>query len=120
MAQFSSVVDSDLHNLQPAIGKLNADRSNYRFGMLEGEPRKYGQCDFEVDFKAKKAEPPPNAKGDIARTYFYMSDRYKLKLSKSQRKLLEAWERSDPVDDWEMQRNQLIKAIQGNGNSYIQ
>ena len=113
-------MEGDLHNLVPAIGELNADRSNYRFGMIEGEKRRYGQCDFEVEFKAKKAEPPEAVRGDIARTYFYMADRYGLKLSKYQRKLLGVWGRSDPVDNWERERNQAIDEIQGNGNSYIQ
>jgi deoxyribonuclease-1 len=113
-------MEGDMHNLVPAIGELNGDRSNYRFSMLEGEKRRYGQCDFEVEFKAKKAEPPEAVRGDIARTYFYMADRYKLKLSKSQRKLLGVWDRADPVDAWERKRNQKIKRIQGNANPFIQ
>ena len=112
-------MEGDMHNLQPAIGELNADRSNYRFSMLEGERRRYGQCDFEVEFKAKKAEPPEAVRGDIARTYFYMADRYKLKLSKSQKRLLEAWNKVDPVDSWERERNQIIKGVQGNENPFI-
>ena len=108
-----------MHNLQPAIGELNADRFNYRFSMLEGGPRKYGQCDFEVNFKAKKAEPPPAVRGNIARTFFYMSDRYKLKLSEQQKQLFHLWDKSDPVDDWERVRNKLIGKVQGNVNPYI-
>jgi deoxyribonuclease-1 len=113
-------VEGDLHNLRPAIGELNADRSNYRFSMLEGEKRRYGQCDFEVEFKANKAEPPENVQRDIARTYFYMADRYKLKLSTSQKQLLVVWNNSDAVDAWERMRNQKIKSIQGNANPFIQ
>ena len=112
-------MEGDMHNLQPAIGELNADRSNYRYSMLEGEPRKYGQCDFEVNFKGKKAEPPPNVRGDIARTYFYMSKQYGLSLSKQQKQLFNSWDKTDPVDDWEKLRNKLIQTIQGNGNSFI-
>ena len=112
-------MEGDLHNLQPAIGELNADRSNYRFSMLGGEPRNYGACDFEVDFKERKAEPPPNVRGDIARTQFYMADRYGLKLSKQQKRLLQTWDSSDPIDNWESQRNIKIEAIQGNGNPFI-
>ena len=48
-----------------------------------------------------------------------MVDRYKLKLSKSQLKLLGVWDRTDPVDDWERERNQAIGIIQGNGNQFI-
>lgn len=113
-------MEADLHNLVPAIGELNGDRSNFRFGLLEGEPRRYGQCDFEVDFKARVAEPAEAIRGDIARIYLYMADRYRLRLSRQQRRLFEAWHRTDPVDDWERQRNQRIRAIQGNGNPYVE
>ena len=113
-------MEGDMHNLVPAIGELNADRSNFRFNMLEGEKRRYGQCNFEVDFKARKAEPPEAVMGDIARIYFYMADRYRLKLSKSQKRLLAVWSNSDPVDVWERKRNQMIKGIQGNANRFIQ
>ena len=113
------VMEADLHNLVPAIGELNGDRSNFKFTMIQGEPRKYGKCDFEIDFKNKLAEPPKPVRGNIARIYFYMRDQYKVKLSKQQTKLLEAWSKKDPVDGWEKERNQLIKKIQGNGNPYI-
>ncbi len=33
---------NDLHNLWSAVGEINGDRPNYRFGMVEREPRKYG------------------------------------------------------------------------------
>jgi deoxyribonuclease-1 len=113
-------MEGDLHNLQPAIGELNGDRSNYRFAALEGEPTQYGACQFKVDFNGRKAEPRSEVRGDIARTYFYMADRYNLRISKSQQKLFYAWATQDPVDDWEIQRNRLIKQIQGNGNPWIE
>lgn len=47
---------ADLHNLVPAIGEANGDRSNYSFAMLEGETRAYGSCDLEVNFKARKVK----------------------------------------------------------------
>jgi len=108
-----------MHNLRPAIGELNGDRSNYRFSMIEGEPRLYGHCDFEVSFKSKKAEPPEEKRGDIARTYFYMADRYGLNLSSQQQQLFNAWSNSDPVDTWEHERNSMIERIQGNSNHFI-
>lgn len=110
---------NDLHNLYPAAGEINGDRSNYKFGMISGEKREYGQCDFEVDKEAKRAEPPNNVKGNIARTYFYISDTYNIPLSDQQRQLFQAWNKSDPVDTWERERNQRIKKIQGNANPYI-
>lgn len=112
-------MEADMHNLVPAVGEVNGDRSNYRYGMLEGERRAYGACDVEIDFKARKAEPAPALRGDIARTYFYMADTYGVRLSKQQRRLFEAWAKQDPVDEWERTRNRLIERRQGNANPYV-
>ncbi|MBA1446512.1 MAG: endonuclease [Chromatiales bacterium] len=111
--------EADLHNLVPAIGEVNGDRSNYRFGIIEGERRRYGECDFEVDFKERRAEPSPDVRGDIARTYFYMSKTYSIRLSRQQRQLFEAWDRQDPVDDWERERGRRISEKIGPGNPHV-
>ena len=36
--------EADLHNLVPAIGEVNGDRSNYDFGWLPQKPSQYGAC----------------------------------------------------------------------------
>ncbi|UZE97225.1 endonuclease [Alkalimarinus alittae] len=113
-------MEGDMHNLVPAIGEVNGDRSNFKYGMIENESRVYGSCDAEVDFKGKRFEPSPSVRGDIARTYFYMSERYNVRLSKQQRQLLSAWDKLDPVDDWERTKNKRIESIQGNSNPFIQ
>ena len=84
-------MEADINNLAPAIGEINADRSNYRFGMIECEKRAYGACDVEIDFKQRVIEPPPEARKKIAETYFYMQRTYGLKISKKQKKLFEVW-----------------------------
>jgi deoxyribonuclease-1 len=110
---------NDLHNLFPAVGEINGDRSNYRWGMISGEKRQYGGCDIEVDSSIRRAEPPKSVRGNIARTYFYMSDTYHINLSSEQRKLFTAWDRLDPPDSWEKERNRRIEKVQGNLNPYI-
>jgi len=112
-------MEGDLQNLMPAVGEVNSDRANFKYGMIPGEARQYGQCDFEIDNKAKIAEPRPAIRGDIARIYLYMADRYKLTISKKQRKLFESWSKEDPVDAWEIERDQRIANIQGNHNPYV-
>ena len=112
-------MEADLHNLVPAIGEVNGDRSNFKFTMIEGEQRRYGNCDVEIDFKAKDIEPKPDIRGNIARTYFYMNKRYKMPISKKQRKLFDIWNKLDTVDNWERKRNKLIESVQGNRNSFI-
>lgn len=104
-------MEADLMNLVPAIGEINGNRSNYSFAMLEGEPRVYGKCDFEVDFKARKVEPAPAVRGDIARVYWYMRDAYGLKISDKQQKLFEVWSKLDPIADWEAEKNKRIELI---------
>ena len=113
-------MEADLHNLVPAVGELNGDRSNRSFSMVQGEPRKYGSCDFEIDFDTDKVEPRPGVRGDIARTYYYFNEVYRLPISKKQRKLFDVWNREDPVDDWERMRNSRIKKIQGNENPFVE
>lgn len=117
-AQFRRM-EADLHNLVPSVGELNGDRSNYRFGMIEGEPRVYGRCDFEVDFKLRRAEPKDDRRGDVARIYFYMRDQYGLQISRQQNQLFTAWSKLDPVDEWEQERDRRIEKLQKTRNCYV-
>jgi len=112
-------MEADMHNLVPAIGEINGDRSNFKYAMIEGEKRLYGKVNMEIEFSSRRAEPKESIFGDIARTYFYMRDRYGMKISKSQEKMLIAWNNMDPVNSWERKKNQLIKELQGDENLYI-
>ncbi|WP_261979450.1 endonuclease [Buchnera aphidicola] len=113
--------ESDLHNLQPSIGEINADRSNFMYGLLNHhyDLKQYGKCKMRIDFKKKIAEPPEQARGSIARTYFYMHKKYKFYLSKAQKKLFKIWNKNYPVTEWECKRDQLIFNVQGNHNQYV-
>lgn len=112
-------MQADMYNLVPAIGQVNALRSNYSYAMIPGEKRKFGPCDMEIE--DQKAEPRPEIRGDIARIYFYMNDAYPGHgiISKKNRKLLKAWAKADPIDDWERARARRIEAIQGNKNKFV-
>lgn len=113
-------MEADLHNLVPAVGEVNGDRSNYGFGLLTNAPNYYGRCDFHVDFKARVAQPPKSQRGSIARIYLYMADQYQFRLSDQERKLFQAWDKMHPVTAWELERNQRISKIQGWGNPYVE
>lgn len=80
----------------------------------------YGKCEMQVDFKVKRAYVRDKIKGDIARMYFYMSDKYNINLSKQERQMLEAWNTQDPVSSWERIKNKRVEKLQGNSNPYIQ
>lgn len=112
-------MQSDMYNLYPAVGEINGLRSNYSFADIPGEPRRFGECDMEIE--NRKAEPPEHIRGDIARAYFYMDWAYPGRgvISKKNRKLFEAWDKLDPIDDWERERAKRIEAIQRNKNPFV-
>lgn len=74
-----------------------------------------------MEIEDRKAEPPPSVRGEIARTYFYMDAAYPGHgiISKKNRKLFEAWDREDPVDEWECERARRIERLQGNVNESV-
>lgn len=111
--------EADLFNLVPSIGEINGDRSNLSFAWLPQAPGQYGACPMVVDFQARKVMPRPKVRGMIARTYFYMSQRYGLRMSPQERRLFEAWSRHYPVETWERQRNQRIACVMGWSNPFV-
>jgi deoxyribonuclease-1 len=90
------------------------------YGLIRGERWVEPGCDMEIDTRARRVEPRPAVRGDIARAMLYMSDRYGLKLYRRQREILERWNRQDPPDDAERARNRRIKRVQGWGNPWIE
>jgi deoxyribonuclease-1 len=87
--------------------------------MIPLEKREFGNCDMEIE--GRKAEPPPVKRGNIARTYFYMDWAYPGHgiISKKNRKLFKAWDKEDPVDEWECERGKRVEQIQGNENPFV-
>ena len=112
-------MEADMHNLVPAIGEINGDRSNFAYGSIQGEKRLYGRVDMEIDFGKKKAEPKKNILGEIARTYLFMREKYNIAMSPSQEELLIKWNNQDPVTRWEKKKNLLVYELQGDKNLYI-
>lgn len=113
------LMQSDMYNLFPAIGAVNAMRSNYNFVAQVNAASGFGSCAMKID--NRKAEPPIASRGRIARTYLYMDATYKrYNLSKSQKQLMNAWDRMYPVSDWECERAKRIERIQKNKNQTIE
>jgi deoxyribonuclease-1 len=110
---------NDLHNLYPAVGQINGYRSNNAMGLIDGEELDWGSCDFEVDLEADKAEPRPEVRGLIARTYFYMEWQHGVTLSLGERRLFLHWHQTYPVSDWERERDEAITKKQGNHNPFV-
>ena len=114
---YFKIAEADMHNLVPAVGELNGDRSNYSFGIVKNKIKRYGSCEFYIENKI--VEPRNEIKGDIARIYFYMIDRYKIQIPNNEINVLQYWNKLDQVSMFERVRNQRIKNTQGNSNRFI-
>ena len=106
-----------MHNLFPTVGEVNGDRSNFVFGDIDREERKYGECDFEV--AERIVEPKKSIRGDIACSYFYMSHQYKMAIPDDYEEMLREWHLSDPPDEWYRDRNSLMKMCKEQESVYL-
>lgn len=107
----------DLHNLVPSIGQANRIRSNSRYGIIQGEERNLGLCDFE--WSNGLIEPSERIRGDLARVWLYMNYKHNVFIPDDEYLMFLRWSLSDPPDEWELTRNSRIKKLQGNSNIFI-
>ena len=110
-------MEADMHNLYPVWQDAKVARRDTVFGMVEGENWRYENCDFERYLGV--TEPRPIARGNIARSIFYMHTQYGVPVEKKMLDELKRWNRLDPPSNQEMLRNNLIEEIQGNRNPYV-
>ena len=111
-------MQADMYNLFPAIGAVNATRSNKQYSELPSAPSAFGICEAKID--GNRFEPPPRSKGQVARAALYMADSYgKYRLSRQQEQLFNAWNKMYPVDHWECTRAKRIEKLQGNENRFV-
>lgn len=108
----------DLHNLVPSVGQANALRANKRYGIIEGEERKLGSCDFE--WTNDLTEPPEDKRGEVARIWLYFVGQHNLQLQQGELEMYLEWSRDDPPEQWEFTRNERIRLKQGNGNPFVE
>jgi endonuclease I len=104
---------SDLHNLKPAVPSENSSRGNKYYDNITTNDT---------------YEPHDDVKGDVARILFYMMVMYdELNLvdqapgthEMGLLSVLIQWHEMDPVDDFELNRNNVIYDYQGNRNPFI-
>lgn len=124
---------TDLYNIYPAIGFVNAKRSNFRFkdgntrvtkimsfanSFMNDKKNEFNKC--SVIINDRSIIPPNYAKGIIARTYLYMASTYRpYKLKPEQKNLFKKWNESYPVTKDECHRAKLISKLQGNHNKIV-
>lgn len=112
-------IEADLHNLWPSLKNINKARRAYRFGLIKGEKHFIRSCDIEFNDRRRIVEPRPEARGEIARSMFYMAREHDLTIRPALGKTLKRWNRDDPVSAVERRRNSAIEKLQGNRNVYI-
>jgi len=131
----------DLFNLMPCEININTKKSNYAMGLVtqvtaENGCTKVGHGPTTGGKNAWLWEPADEWKGDFARSYFYMVTAYQHftwtsngldmlqndtwpTLQRWAYELLLEWNRQDPVDDIEIERNEAVYQIQGNRNPFV-
>lgn len=125
---------ADLHHIRPAEGNVNTIRNNRKYGYVDSGKAVTGTTSGLIGGRYDKTEddvkgyyePEDNVKGDVARIILYVYVRWGsdwgadsiTKVFQSVDVLLE-WCEIDPVDTWEMGRNEVIQNIQGNRNVFI-
>lgn len=132
----------DLHHLRPTINSYNSTRSSSAFGPIYGSG-KYGSIPYvsggECKYTGNTFEPADAIKGDVARIIMYMYMHYSSEIGgktdqytgimkiyfvmgpneSDSFKLLRKWNAEDPVDSYEMNRNEVAFKKQGNRNPFI-
>ena len=121
---------ADLHHIRPSDASVNSSRGNKKYGNTNGGTEKYGNNPASGYlggyYNSTYFEPLDNVKGDVARICLYVYVRWGsdwgatdiTKVFQSVDVLLE-WMELDPVDTWEMGRNEVVEDIQGNRNVFI-
>lgn len=136
-ANKSGTAYEDLHHLRASDEKLNNTRSNHPFANGGSYTENHYGTTSECKFSGSTFEPADEYKGDCARALFYMATRYynadgsdsSLSLTTGTDSsggkwgyldTLLAWHELDPVDSFEIRRNQMIyEDFQHNRNPYI-
>lgn len=123
-------IASDIHNLRAIDVSTNSTRSNHYFVDGTGSNGNQGSGTYY---------PGDDHRGDVARIMFYMHVRYseELYLTNNANQIksltldpfgripfglldvLLKWHKEDPVDDFEIYRNNVIYTYQGNRNPFI-
>ena len=121
---------ADLHHVRPADAGVNSSRGNKPYNNTSHSNYKNGSNPavgvLGGYYDSTYFEPVDSVKGDVARICLYMWIRWGdewgatsiTELFHDTDVLLE-WMELDPVDTWEMGRNEVVGAIQGNRNVFI-
>ena len=135
---FSDVrpMDGDAFNLHPADASVNIARSNYDFDECSETGTLIAEANAYYSSSASKFEPSDAAKGEAARTIFYMAVRYEGTNNEIDLEAVDAvgtypapefgklstllqWNRDFPPNELERRRNERVYQAQRNRNPFI-
>lgn len=108
-------IDADLHNLRAADTNVNSTRNNNKFINQIYNAGGFGNYGGQW-------YPGDHHRGDVARIIFYMDIRWGTMTNISNIADLQTllfWHEADPVDEFEIVRNEKIFGYQGNRNPFI-
>ena len=131
-------MNSDLFHIYPTDGSVNSHRGSLPYGDVNianwtsTNGSKRGDC-ANNGYNNVVFEPIDEYKGDLARTYFYMSTRYYnedsswdntdmtngAELKDWALNVLINWHQIDPVSNKEINRNDNVYSLQNNRNPFI-
>lgn len=110
-------IGADMHNLRAADTNVNSSRGNNKFINQVYVQTTYGFGNFSSMWY-----PGDHHRGDVARILFYMDIRWgnltDLTMIGDLNTLI-AWHEADPVDEFEIHRNNVIFNYQKNRNPFI-
>ena len=137
----------DLYIVVPTDGYVNNRRSNFPFGLTDGETYKsngnycrLGSSKIASYHTTDVFEPGDDKKGDFARIYFYALTKWNNSwnwrqgnggstfsgsldvntgLTDYALNLFLSWHSQDPVDDYERRKNDVGQRHQGNRNPFV-
>ncbi len=121
---------TDLHHIRPSDQQVNSKRASQKYGNASSGSAVRGTAvtgNALGGYSGAYFEPLDNVKGDVARICLYVYVRYGGEIPKSSKitnvfesvDVLLEWMALDPVDTWEMGRNEVVEAYQGNRNVFI-
>ena len=131
-----SQLRSDLFHVYPTDGYVNCRRDNLPYGVVDDvdweslNGSRKGRCEHE-GHQIDVFEPIDAYKGDLARTYFYVSVAYTgsgwssnemvqgSRIGAEAEAMLRQWHADDPVSDKEIERNDAVFDLQGNRSPFV-
>ena len=112
-SKFSGGDTDDLILLRPVTSTVNSSRGNAAYGESNGY------------FKPNSLSEDKDIRGDVARNMIYgrvrwgMTNMFGTNGVIESAEVLLAWMEADPVDTWEMGRNDVIQSIYGTRNVFV-